>query len=225
MPSPAPASSAPPRLDAFAWSSSAPLTAEAVLAHFEAMDAALVSLSARFEQSLTMEETGVTSQVGGTVSYKKADRLRIEHTKPERQTIVADGKDIWIHRHERRQVVQSALEDWKRADPAIGNLMEFGSYGRMLRSYAVSLGTGTPSSLVLAPKAADAKGRAFSLRLTLSPATLFPDVTELRVGSLRVRTVFSDVSFNPVLDEALFKFTPPADADVFRDFKPPKSEP
>ncbi|TPW21003.1 MAG: outer membrane lipoprotein carrier protein [Elusimicrobia bacterium] len=210
---------------AFAWASTAPLTVEAVLAHYEAMDAALVSLSARFEQSMTMKETGVTSRVEGTLAYKKPDRLRIEHVRPEPQVVVADGKDIWIHRTERKQVVQAALSDWKNADPAIGNLMEFGSYSRMLKTYDVTLDTASArAALLLRPKAG-AAARELTLRLTLSSATLFPETTELTVGSLNVRTAFAELAFNPVLDDKAFLFTPPADADVFRDFKPPKFEP
>lgn len=210
---------------AFAWSSTAPLTAAAVLAHYEAMDAALVSLSARFEQSMTMKETGVTSRVAGTLAYKKPDRLRIEHVKPEPQVIVADGKDIWIHRTERKQVVQASLADWKNADPAIGNLMEFGSYGRMLKAYDVALDTaGARAALVLSPKSGT-PSRPLALRLSLAPATLFPESTELTVGSLSVTTAFADLVFNPVLEDAKFVFTTPSDADVFRDFKPPKFEP
>lgn len=214
---------------AFAWTSTAPLSVAAVLAHYEAMDAALVSLSARFEQQMTMRETGVTSRVSGTLAYKKPERLRIEHDRPERQVVVADGKDIWIHRVERKQVVQAALADWKKADPAVGNLMEFGSYARLLKAYDVALDTAAaPAALVLTPKAApggsSAAARDLTLRLTLSGATLFPEATELAVGSLNVRTAFSAVAFNPVLDDQPFVFTPPADADVFRDFKPPRFE-
>lgn len=210
---------------AFAWTSTAPLTVDAVLAHYEAMDAALVSLTARFEQSMTMKETGVTSRVEGTLAYKKPDRLRIEHVRPEPQVVVADGKDIWIHRTERKQVVQAALADFKNADPAIGNLMEFGSYARMLKAYDVTLDTSAVRpALLLRPKAG-AAGRDLTLRLTLSAATLFPEATELAVGSLSVRTAFAEPAFNPVLDDKAFSFTPPADADVFRDFKPPKFEP
>ncbi len=167
---------------AFAWTSTAPLTVDAVLAHYEAMDAALVSLTARFEQSMTMKETGVTSRVEGTLAYKKADRLRIEHVRPEPQVVVADGKDIWIRRTERKQVVQASLADWKNADPAIGNLMEFGSYARMFKTYDVALDTAGPrAALVLTPKPqpggtppGGAAARELTLRLSLSPATLFP---------------------------------------------------
>lgn len=221
-PAPAPAAVAASTA-AFAWTSTAPLSVEAVLAHFEAMDAAMVSLKARFTQSLTMAETGVTSRVEGTVAFKKPERLRIEHNLPERQTVVSDGKDIWIHRIARNQVVQSALVDWKKADPAVSNLMEFGSYSRMLKAYDVSLDSAA-ATLVLVPKSGESK-RALVLRMTLDPATLFPSATELKVGSLTVRTEFLDAVFNPVLDEKLFAFTPPADADVFRDFKPPRFGP
>ncbi|TBR23440.1 outer membrane lipoprotein carrier protein LolA [bacterium] len=217
---------------AFAWASTAPLTVADVLAHYEAMDAALVSLSARFEQSMTMKETGVASRVEGTLAYKKPDRLRIEHSRPEPQVVVADGKDIWIHRVERKQVVQASLADWKKADPAIGNLMEFGSYAKLLRTYDVALDTGAArAALVLTPKTSSAPApgappaRDLTLRLVLSPDSLFPESTELVVGSLNVRTAFADTAFNPVLDDKAFVFTPPADADVFRDFKPPKFEP
>lgn len=212
---------------AFAWASTAPLTLGAVLAHYEAMDAALVSLSARFEQTLTMKETGVTNRVEGTLAYKKPDRLRIEHRRPEPQVVVSDGKDVWIHRTERKQVVQAALADWKSADPAIANLMEFGSYARMLKAYDAVLSTAAPrAELTLTPKPKDgAPARPLTLTLTLSTATLFPEETRLSVGSLEVKTAFSQTELNPVLDDAPFKFTPPADADVFRDFKPPKFEP
>ena len=222
-PKPQPAPAVAASTAAFAWSSSAPLTVQSVLAHFEEMDGAMVSLKARFTQSLTMTETGVTSRVEGTVAFKKPERLRIEHLVPERQTVVSDGKDIWIHRTSRNQVVQSALADWKKADPAVSNLMEFGSYSRMLKAYDVSLDSAA-LTLTLVPKAGEA-ARTLVLLMRLDPKTLFPSATELKVGSLSVRTEFLDAAFNPVLDDKLFVFTPPADADVFRDFKPPRFEP
>ena len=102
---------------AFAWASTAPLTVEAVLAHYEAMDAALVSLSARFEQSMTMKETGVTSRVEGTLAYKKPDRLRIEHAA---RAAARRGRrqDIWIHRTERKQVVRRPAAGRTRTRPS-----------------------------------------------------------------------------------------------------------
>ncbi|MEK9146224.1 MAG: hypothetical protein AAB339_11495, partial [Elusimicrobiota bacterium] len=59
-------------------------------------------------------------------------------------------------------------------------------------------------------------------RLSLAESNLFPHLTELSVGSVRVRTELSDLHFNPAIEESLFRFTPPPTADIFRNFKPPK---
>jgi len=80
-----------------------------------------------------------------------------------------------------------------------------------------------PPELVLVPKE---KGAApLELRLGLDPETLFPDETRLQVGGLRVKTVLSGIVFNPRLEAATFRFTPPEGSDVFRNFKPPQIQP
>ena len=207
----------------FAWTSTAPLTLDAVLAQFERFDRELDSLAARFSQSLSADETGVASSLEGTVSYLKPERLRIEYFRPERQTVVSDGKDIWIHRHANAQVIQSTLEDWRQSYPLVGNLMQFGSYAKMLRSYDVSLDTGSPApTLRLLPKYRSA---GFVLRFVLQAADLFPAKAELQVRNTHVRTDLDALRFNPPLREKDFDFTPPAGADIFRDFKPPRFQP
>ena len=42
---------------------------------------------------------------------------------------------------------------------------------------------------------------------------------------MRVQTSLADVEFDPKLPESDFVFTPPAGADVFRNFKPPRVGP
>ena len=102
--------------------------------------------------------------------------------------------------------------------------MGFGDYARMMEDYDALLDTaaaaGSRAVLVLTPKAKTEE--PFSLRLSLAQSNLFPHLTELSVGSVRVRTELSDLHFNPALEESLFRFTPPPTADVFRNFKPPK---
>mgnify|MGYP001583373650 CR=1 FL=1 len=208
----------------FLYRSTQPLTVAAVIEHFRLYDREMRSLSANFRQSLQVPETWLRQSVEGSVRYLKPERLRIEHEKPERQSVVADGKDIWIFRHSQNQAIQSDLGDWKKADPAMDNLMGFGDYARMLENYDALLDTaaaaGSRAVLVLTPKTKAEE--PFSLRLSLAEANLFPHITELSVGSVRVRTELSELRFNPPLEESLFRFTPPPTADVFRNFKPPK---
>ncbi|PJB24722.1 MAG: hypothetical protein CO113_12340 [Elusimicrobia bacterium CG_4_9_14_3_um_filter_62_55] len=201
-----------------------PVTLEAVLAQFRRFDAKILTLTADFAQSLEMTDSPMRQKVQGTISYRKPDRLRIEHQKPERQTVVSDGLDIWIHRHDRRQVVQAKLSDWRAADPTLDNLLRFGRYAEMLETYAVALDTASARpALTLTPK--DSDSPAFSLILSLSSTTLFPESAELTAGAARMRTEFSRIVFNPDIEAGAFAFTPPPDADVFRNFKPPRFAP
>jgi outer membrane lipoprotein carrier protein len=221
------AATAPPHFSAssssFVYTSTAALTVEGILAHMERMDSLLHSLSARYSQEMSVPDTGMRSSVHGRLQFRKPERLRIEHDRPERQTIVADGVDIWIHRHAHSQVIQSKLKDWKQADPTMSNLMQFGSYAKMLRTYDVRLASGTLPALLLYPKKKSRDGD-FHLKLGLDRNTLFPSHVRLTVGAMTILTQFSEVAFNPDLQEKAFTFTPPKGADVFRNFKPPRMQ-
>jgi outer membrane lipoprotein carrier protein len=205
----------------FLYPSSVPLTLETILAHFQFYDRRLDSLTARFTQTLKVPDTEVSQSVEGTLEYLKPGRLRIEHARPERQTLVIDGKDIWIYRHSQNQVIQSSLDDWKKADPAMGSLMQFGDFARMLEVYDASVDTSAAQAvLILRPK--QKGGTEFFLRMTLNAMNLFPADTELSVGSLRVRSTLSELKLNAPVLEKSFKFTPPYGADILRNFKPPQ---
>src|SRR5438309_11035057 len=102
-----------------------------LLAHFQEIDKNIQSLSARFEQSITMSEAGIFQQVEGSLEYLKPNRLRLEQRKPERQTIVSDGDTIWSYNVAKNQAISSSLADWKKSDLLVGNLMDFGNYTRL----------------------------------------------------------------------------------------------
>jgi outer membrane lipoprotein carrier protein len=200
----------------FLFKSTGPLTVPIVIDHLRRFDRDMQSLSARFTQSVAVPDMGSPRTVEGTVAYLRPDRLRIEHLRPEKQTVVTDGKDIWIYRAAQNQAIQSNLEEWKKADPALGNLMQFGDYARMVEAYSASV---QGRSLVLRPRSG---AQDFTLRLELRPEDLFPQNLELKVGSLSVRTALSEVRFNLPLKSEGFRFSPPASAEVFRNFKPPR---
>jgi len=208
----------------FVRATTAPVTLEAVLTQFKKYDRELLSVKTRFSQSLQMTGAPIRQSVEGTIVFAKPYRFRIEHLKPARQSVVSDGKDVWVHRHDRNQVVQAKLDDWRNADPTIDHLLRFGRYAQLLKTYAVELDTSTTeTTLILTPKK-ESEGE-FTLRLTLAPRTLFPRMADMTVGGVTMRTLFEDTEFNAETDPKLFNFKPPPDADVFLDFKPPKFTP
>ncbi|MBI5202309.1 MAG: outer membrane lipoprotein carrier protein LolA [Elusimicrobia bacterium] len=199
----------------------APSDGTELIAVFEKLDAKLTALKGRYVQTVNMEETGTVQTIEGKIEYLKPDRLRIEHVRPERQIVVSDGKAIWVHRLSSNQVIQSELADWRKADPMINSLLDFGGYAALGKRYDVAYASATRTAL-LTPKD---KTAGYTLRLQLADKTFFPAETELVVAHMRVKTALQDLEFNPKLPESDFSFTPPPGAEVFRNFKPPKLSP
>lgn len=201
--------------------SSPPVTSEDVVRRFEAIDRQITSLRAKYQQTVHFEETGTTQTIEGRIQFLKPERLRIEHTRPERQTVVSDGKAIWVHRHSSNQVIQSDLADWRKADPMVSSLLDFGGYSSLGKRYDVEYSSPT-REVTLTPKD---KSAGFAIKMRLEEGTWFPSETELSVAQMKVRTSLKDVEFNLPLPESEFEFKPPPGADVFRNFKPPRLSP
>lgn len=200
--------------------STAPVTLEAVLQRFEELDRGLSTLSADFRQFVRWEASETTQTVEGRLDYRKKDLLRIEHRLPERQTIVADGQNLWIWRRSTNQVIKTGLAEWKKSEPLAQGLLDFGGYAQLLKRYEAKLSSAAAASkdkpdvliLTLTPKE---KKKDFVLILRLSAKDFFPYDTELKAGEVSVHSIFENVRFNSELPNSLFRFTPPPDADVF----------
>jgi len=198
------------------------ITVPLVLGRFERFDRDMRTLSAAFRQSVHSDDTGQTQVVSGTLDYGKKDRLRVEHRTPEAQTLVCDGSRVWVWRPADGQVIRAKLDEWKRSQPLAQGLLDFGNYAELLKRYDVTLSSvSAPAAdgyrslaLDLAPRSASGQKGEFVLTLRLSTRDFFPFESELRVGSVSARTVFTDVRFNPDLPQTQFQFTPPAGADV-----------
>ncbi len=206
----------------------AEITVPFVLERFERFDRELDSLSMGFRQFVRWEESGVTQSVEGSLDYKKKDRLHLVHKLPEKQTLVGDGTWLWIWRQSTNQVIRTKLQDWKKSEPLAQGLMDFGSYAELLKRYDAQVSSvSAPGEdghrrveLTLKPRE---KGADFTLKLRLTTRDFFPADAELRAGQIEVHSLFEDIRYNPALPDELFRFTPPAGADVFTNLKTPAS--
>lgn len=197
-----------------------PVTVELVLERFQRFEAGLTTLSARFRQTVANADTGSRSEVEGTLEFSAPNKLRLEHKRPEPQTIVADGKSLWVWRPSTNQAIRSDYEAWRKAEPLAQGLLDVGRYSELLKRYSVEIAsTSAPDAdghrgleLRLRPK--DKPGE-FELRLRLSTRDFFPIESELRVGGFSAQTAFFDVKHNPAIAPERFRFAPPAGADVF----------
>ncbi len=206
--------------------STAPVTLDEVAARFSAFDARLLTLRADFRQFVRLDGSDSTQQVEGSVLFKKPDLMLLTHRLPEAQTVVSDGTWLWVYRPSTNQAIQTKLDQWRRSEPLAKGLLDFGRSADLLQRYAASISTvSAPGAdgyrtfaVRLTPKPADRKAGDADFVLTLRASTrdFFPYESELRVGRASIRSTFSNVRLNPDIPDAVFRFTPPADADVFK---------
>lgn len=215
-------------LTAFA-PSTAPLTLQLIAARFAETDAKITTLSASFRQFVRLDGSDTVQTVEGSVLFKKPDLMRLIHKIPEPQTVVSDGTWLWVYRNSTNQVIQSRLDAWRKSEPMAQGLLDFGKSADLLAKYDTVITTVTAPgadghrtfTLTLTPKGAK-KGEETDFTLTLKASTkdFFPGEASLRVGRASIRSLFEGVRLNPDIPEAAFKFTPPADADLFKSPEP-----
>ena len=209
--------------------STAAITLDLIALRFAETDAKITTLKAAFRQSVRMEGSDVVQTVEGDVVFKKPDLLRLTHRIPEPQTVVSDGTWLWVYRKSTNQVIQSRLDAWRKSEPLAQGLLDFGKSADMLTRYDTAITTvSAPGAdghrsftLTLKPKGSKKDDSSeFVLTLKADTKYFFPGDATLRVGRATIRSLFEAVRLNPELPGEAFKFTPPADADLFKSPEP-----
>jgi outer membrane lipoprotein carrier protein len=170
-------------------------------------------LSAEFTQQLRLAAGGQVIESKGRMFFAKPGRMRWEYVSPEPQTIIADGKTLWVHQPEDAQVLKAPLRDAFHSDTPVSFL--FGM-ARLERDFAPSIDPHAPEG---------------TLRLRLDPiqedralGVLFLDVDpktfDIRTATIRDalgnRTEVHLIGLrrNEGVDKSLFVFERPPGTDV-----------
>lgn len=168
------------------------------------------TLAAEFSQVVRNRDGEIVDRASGRLSLSRPDRFRWDYKKPYLQTIVADGRRLWLYDSDLEQVTVRPLEQGLGSTPAM-LLSGSGKVGDAFTSVAVQQqgdwtwcrlepkGQGTDFDQV--SLAFDRKGElaAMELRDQLGQSTVIE---------------FGAVRRNAVLDQRLFRFEPPPGADV-----------
>jgi outer membrane lipoprotein carrier protein len=172
--------------------------------------ASVNTLSADFSQVVRDRDDRIVERASGRLSLSRPDRFRWDYEKPYLQTIVADGRQLWLHDSDLEQVTVRPLEQGLGSTPAM-LLSGSGKVGDAFASVAVAQqGDWTWSRL--APKQAGSDFEQVSLAFDRKGELA---AMELR-DKLGQRTVieFGQLRRNVPLDPRLFRFEPPPGADV-----------
>ena len=170
------------------------------------------TLKADFQQTVLDSNLKQVKQSTGTLVIKRPNRFRWDYAKPNEEVIVADGKRLWLYDVALAQVTVKPLNDTLAASPAV---LLSGS-NDVEKSFTVQdLGEKDGLAWVnLVPKVKDTDFE--NVRLGFKGEDV--SVMELKdnLGNT-TRIVFDHVQRNVAVSDGVFKFTPPAGADVIGD--------
>lgn len=170
------------------------------------------TLKANFTQVVLDANLKQMKQSTGTLLIKRPDRFRWDYAKPDAETVVADGKHLWLYDVPLQQVTVKSLGETLAASPAV---LLAGS-NDVDKSFTVT-DQGQKDGLAwvaLTPKVKDSDFE--SVRLGFKGE----DVAEMdlkdNLGNT-TRISFDHVQRNPEISDDSFHFVPPAGADVIGD--------
>ena len=170
------------------------------------------SLKTDFSQVVLDSNGKTVKQSTGTLVIRRPDHFRWDYAKPNAETIVADGKRLWLYDVELQQVTVKPLDKTLATSPAV---LLSGSNDAE-KSFTVT-DQGEKDGLAwvqLTPKVKDSDFD--SVRLGFKGEDV--SVMELKdnLGNT-TRISFDHIQRNPAVDDTVFHFTPPAGADVIGD--------
>jgi len=170
------------------------------------------TVEAAFDQVLLGPEREIVKESHGRFALERPGRFRWDYAAPAAQTIVSDGKKLWIYDPELAQVTVKPLDEALARSPAalLGGAADLdGSFE------VVDLGVdGALHWVELAPKAADAEFE----RVRLGLGSRFVEVMELTDAfGQTTRITLRDAKLNGKLPAETFRFVPPAGVDIAGD--------
>ncbi|MCK6526700.1 outer membrane lipoprotein chaperone LolA [Myxococcota bacterium] len=186
-------------------------TAEEVIAQVQRRYGKGQALSARFVQQDTYALGGASTQKG-TVTLKHPGKMRWDYTEPKARLFVSDGRELWMWTPDVRQAVH-----YPSVDPRVtGRIFDFlHGLANVSEDYAVTLAPGDADAhtLEMVPRRPDAGFAKVTLSFDRDDLDLRRAVTVDAVGNLS-STSFTEVRLGVAVEDEVFRFTPPAGAEV-----------
>jgi chaperone LolA len=172
------------------------------------------TLAGRFTQTVRDGSGAVTEQSRGSFAIERPGRFRWDYEAPYEQTIVADGRELWVYEPDLDQVTVRPIDEQSADAP--GLLLSGARFPRELFEVSAQ----SDGWLLLTPRRKDSG--LGSVRLKLAAGSV--QALELSDGlGQTTRIEFTDTQRNGPVPAARFRFSPPPDVDVIRAAPPAPS--
>ena len=167
------------------------------------------SLSGRFEQQLVDADNIVVEEASGTLDIRKPGRFRWRYSEPYEQVLVADGLNVWSYDVDLAQVTVKPQQELLGNTPAA--LLGGGGEALDDFNYIGSFEDRGTVWVRLRPKSSD---NGFTkVELGFNDGTLRRLMFSDNLEQTTLIALF-DVDVNGTIDDEVFEFSPPPDADL-----------
>ena len=205
----------------------AELDAKVIVARMEAVYRPARTLQASFLESYT--ESGRTVRVESGVAYfRRPGKMRFNYESPEKNLFLVDGKFAWFYvpaDHTVTRVPAKDSSDWRTPLALLAGEMKISRVCKKVETAATEKPQNPANELLYCALrgASEAPGKNASAGVSLEAANhsdaiffeVVRDTGELarilvrESGGIEVEFRFTHWQFNPAVDEALFRFSPP----------------
>ena len=170
----------------------------------------LEALQAAFEQQVVNQDGTHSLRSNGIFYLQRPDRFRWDYSEPERQLIVADGRNIWLYDPDLEQVSVQLQHQALRGTPA----QLLASRDPVENSFSISDAGGRDGLAWVQLVPGDSESQFERILLGFSEGELRRMQMEDKFGQ-KTRFRFFDIQHNPAFSAELFRFDPPENVDLY----------
>ena len=171
--------------------------------------------SARFFQTSTLKAMDITETASGTMVVKRPGMMRWVYEKPDKQEIVTDGKQLWIHRPADNQVTVGSAPSFFGDGKGASFLSNIQS---VRKTFHVTLEkTNASQEYILKLVPMDRSYDLSSVLLVVSGETYeIVEVVTYNSYEDETRIELSNIQMEQNIDDAQFRFAIPQGAEVVK---------
>ena len=171
--------------------------------------------TADFDQESILKAMAVTDTASGRLMVRQPGKMRWEYLVPDPQTIITDGKELWVYRPQENQVLVGKAPSFFGAGKGAGFLSNIKT---VRKSFQLSLEPASEPNqyrLKLLPNKSSVELMAVELDIVKKTYDLVR-ITTFNVYGDETRIELKNVSFDNLPPDALFRFDVPEGADVLQ---------
>ena len=178
----------------------------------------LKSMKAHFQQ-MVRQGSGLLRSEQGQLYLSKPGRMRWEYESPEPKLFVTDGKSAVLFLPAENRVMQSAIKETDDIKAPLAFLLGRLNFDEQFQKLETSpqLAPLEQGNIVFKAYSKKLADRLEWVVFEVTPAYEIRRVVAREQGGLETEFRFNRVEANPALADSIFRFTPPAGAEVVRE--------